>query len=476
MSSVLRLTLFAPFLLAACNGVPTAAVSHGSGGGGAASSSTTAASSSSSSSSSSAGSTGGAPGAEARFQYGGALDEEVMAVAVDARGRAVLAGTSASATVDYGAGPVAAAGGNLFLAAIARDGTPDVAVRFSTTVDVVTSLALAPDGGYLLTGSFSKPTAFGSHDIAPVGPTDAFVAKTDASGAPLWITTLGEPGAYTAGGQLAVGPGGEVLLATSLSAPSGTPILVAKLDPNGALLFEARPGSATSATDSAAVVSMAVDASGDAVVFGNCAGLSLGAPRDLDGPSAGGFGAGSFAAKLSGRDGSLVWSSVFEGGDVDCQWAGNVVLDGSGDAYVSGINCSSLYLWRLSAVDGSAVWSRHPSTSGFGALLARGPSGEVALLATLNGEAPTFEGRAAPTASYLARYDTAGALHGLWPIADLGDAISASQNGQYGQGAMAIGEGGEAAIVTSFFGTVTSPVGPLTSVGWGDVLLVLVDP
>jgi hypothetical protein len=390
-----------------------------------------------------------------------------MTIALDAAGRFVLAGNSVSPTVDFGAGPVAKGAGTLFVAVIARDGTPALARRYDSGVGAITDVAIAADGDILLTGTYNAPTSFGAA-LTPIGEEDAFVARLDPEGTPRWARTLGVAGVYTSGGRVAEDAHGDILAV----AGSYGPLLVAKFDAHGNPGFEVHLGDVSSDTLYAPVQSMVIDAHGDLLVTGAGSGsLPAGSEGTLVSVS------GAFAAKLSGVDGSALWATAVQGGDLEVIEGESIVVDASGDAFVSGTNFYVPYLARLSGADGSVVWSVQPASDNtMSAKLGLAPDGTLEVLASLTADT-TLGGEAAQAGSTLAAFnpETGAFLHAT-RVDELGTMIARTQNGFAGLGAMAIGKDGTVVIESSFFGPVTTGEGTFTSVGWGDVFVVVVDP
>ena len=62
----------------------------------------------------------------------------------------------------------------------------------------ISAMALTTDGGIAVAGTFAGTLRVGDRSLTSAGSTDAFVARFDAQGTPLWALRLGGPGADTA--------------------------------------------------------------------------------------------------------------------------------------------------------------------------------------------------------------------------------------------------------------------------------------
>jgi len=148
---------------------------------------------------------------------------------------------------------------------------------------------------------------------------DAFVAKLDKTGKLLWNTFLGGTGTDNGSG-IALGPDGGIFVAGTSDAPWGSPVrpygggtdaFIAKLDPDGKLVWNTFAGG--SGADQAAGV--AVDTDGSARLVGS-SNASWGTPESEYWSAS-----DAFAARFD-ADGALVW---------------NTFLGGLGEDYVKGI-------------------------------------------------------------------------------------------------------------------------------------------
>jgi hypothetical protein len=262
--------------------------------------------------------------------------DEGFGLAVDAVGNVYVAGYS---TATWGT-PVSAHHGSFdaFLAKLDSNGN----LVWNTFIggtgnEIATALAIDVAGNAYVTGYCNA--TFGSPLSAYSGGTyDAFVAKLDANGMPLWNTFVGG-GPDDRGNAIAVDLSGNVYLAGLSRGSWGTPVrsfsggpydaFAAKLDSSGALTWHTFLGSG--GTDHGYAV--AVDAAGNIYVVGFSS-ATWGSPvRAYSG------GAAAFAAKLD-ASGTLVWNTFLGGGNDS---GTGVAVDISGNVYVTG---SSQHTWE----------------------------------------------------------------------------------------------------------------------------------
>lgn len=233
--------------------------------------------------------------------FGDASAQTGVAVAVDGDGN-VFATGAFSGTVDFGGGGLTSAGStDAFLVKLSAEGNYVWSKRFGDASGQ-TGLALAVDasGGPILAGSFSGSVNFGGGALASAGSTDGFVAKLDSSGSHLWSRALGGTGTDSANG-VAVHGAGDVVVAGgfqasadlgggTLTSAGGTDLFLARYTAGGSWLTNAQAGDAAEQECRA----VAVDASGFAIPAGRFqGGIDLGGGTLL---SEGGHDA--FAAKL----------------------------------------------------------------------------------------------------------------------------------------------------------------------------------
>ena len=260
---------------------------------------------------------------------GSADQDEGFGLAVDAIGNVYVAGYS---TATWGS-PVSAHHGSFdaFLAKLDSNGN----LTWNTFIggsgdEIGTALAIDVAGNAYVTG-YSTATWGSPVNAFSGGIYDAFVAKLDSNGTPLWNTFVGG-GPDDRGHAIAVDVTGNVYLAGLSRASWGTPVrafsggdydaFAAKLDPSGNLTWNTFLGSG--GTDHGYAV--AVDVGGNVYVVG-FSNATWGSPvRAYSG------GAAAFAAKLD-SSGALTWNTFLGGGN-DSGTA--VAVDVSGNVYVGG--------------------------------------------------------------------------------------------------------------------------------------------
>ena len=223
-----------------------------------------------------------------RRQVGTAAIDEGEAVAIDAAGRVVVAGSTGGVVDAPGAG-----GSDVFVVVFDPDGTELWRTQFgSPAYDVPRDVAVGPDGLVVLVG-----TTQGALFTPNVGSTDAWVAKLDADGDPAWFRQYGTPAQDVAYG-VGVDVDGNVVVGGrtdgSLFGPSAgaSDAFVAKYTSSGAVVWDLQFG-----TDGGEIVqALAVDARGHTFATGYTSG-------DLDGGS---FGLGDLYVLELDPDGDEV--------------------------------------------------------------------------------------------------------------------------------------------------------------------------
>lgn len=220
-------------------------------------------------------------------------------------------------------------------------GTDDeAAVYFSGTV----AIAVDDFGNRYVTGSTRStdfPTTPGGKRTSS-GDVDIFVAKIAPGGTILYSTYLGGPCEDVAA-DIAVDPSGNAYVTGHVHggvclAPVSASALVAKLDPNGALVWAAGLGG--SLADTSTGQAIAVDAAGHAYVTGIASSSSHdfpttpGAFRIHDCADAWSAGGDGFVAKLSADGGALEYSTFLCG--TAHESPDGIAVDAAGSAYVVG--------------------------------------------------------------------------------------------------------------------------------------------
>src|SRR5579871_4992061 len=291
---------------------------------------------------------------------GGSSDDQALGIAVDASGNVYIAGDATSTNFPTTPGAVqTASGGSLggryedaFVAKLNPSGTSLLYSTFlgGSGADQGTSIAVDTSGNAYITGSTSStnfPTTPGALQTNYGGnPSDAFVAKVNATGTALIFSTYlgglnGGGGDY--GHGVAVDAAGNAYVTgdTDSSNFPTTPgalqrtlagtsnAFIAKLNPSGtALAYSTYLGG--SQDDSGYAI--AVDTSGNAYLTGLTSSSNFpttpGAVQTTNG------GSDAFVAKLNASGTALLYSTRFGGSNSD--YGSAIALDASGNAYITG--------------------------------------------------------------------------------------------------------------------------------------------
>ncbi len=214
------------------------------------------------------------------------------------------------------------------------------AKKFGAAGDQQTNaIARDPQNNALVTGRFAGSFTIGATTLTSAGGYDAFVAKLDSTGAPLWALRFGDAAIYQEGFDITSDAQGDVLVTgyfegtlniggVMLTSAGGTDAFLAKLDPSGAVLWARRFGGAGAQIGQA----LAVDLQGNIVLLAD--GFQT---MDFGGgvlTSAGNYD--MFVAKFDPA-GNYLWSKRYGGANADLgqsitvDSAGNVVLTGKSD-------------------------------------------------------------------------------------------------------------------------------------------------
>jgi hypothetical protein len=212
--------------------------------------------------------------------------------------------------------------------------------------DGIIRLARDGAGNLYVTGttrSADFPTTTGL-DRTLDGRADVFVTKLSPGGAVVYSTYLGGP-CEDYGRAIAVDGAGNAYVTGEVNGggdcPSTPGVLVAKLDPDGNLVWASRLGG--SLLDSSYGTGIAVDAEGHAYVTGVAITSDFptteGAYRRPACPNVYPFAGDGFVAKLSVDGSALVYSTLLCGQGDDSP--SGIAIDAAGNAYVAGSTASS---------------------------------------------------------------------------------------------------------------------------------------
>ncbi len=129
-------------------------------------------------------------------RLGGRPGDEPRALAIDGDGNAWVVGFFTAALGDERSGSalVSNGGADAFVVALTPDG--EVAARFAfggPLADNANAIAVDDRGRIIVAGTFQDELALGSHTLRSAGGRDAFVAAFDPDGTPRWAMRYGGP-------------------------------------------------------------------------------------------------------------------------------------------------------------------------------------------------------------------------------------------------------------------------------------------
>jgi hypothetical protein len=371
--------------------------------------------------------------------FGDPNGQYARAVAVDSSNNVVITGQF-EGTVNFGGGPLTAVGYDAYVAKYDRYGTHRWSKRFGDAGNQFgMAVALDAAGNIFVAGRVFTGIDLGGGMLRTNGGDDVFVAKLDPDGNHLWSKIFGGDGADRCD-RITVDAAGNVIVAGAFSAAAnfgGTQltsagmrdVFVAKLGPNGNVVFARRAGG--SGDDLA--YGAAADATGNVLVTGTFAGsLDFGGPQlTSDGES------DVFVAKLD-PGGQHVWSARFGGPGADeaqdvavNQTTGEVVLTGTftstvdfsgqGEAVMTSAGDRDIFVAKLDPAGAHLFSQRFGDAqdqlstefeTGARTSVALDASGNIVLSGTLFGAADFGGGTltsAGRTDIYLAKLDPTGA-------------------------------------------------------------------
>lgn len=304
---------------------------------------------------------------------GGLATELARDVAVDAQGRVAVVGYF-EGSVDFGDGAGTEANKiDAFASTYAADGALLWSVQFGGAgEDAVHAVAFDPAGNLVIAGLFTGTMRIGEIELEGAGSDDAFIAKLDPQGKPLWARALGGRDSDAAN-DLALDTDGSIFVTgsfmrempvdptTTLRSKGNEDVFLLALDADGTVLWSQSFGhryrdfGQRVAVDGAGNVVLLAEFM-DEVAFGGPALISEG-NRDVA------------VVKLTSTGGHL-WSMRFGspfneyalGLAVDP--AGNIALTGSFDNEIDfgggkllSAGESDIYVARLDP-DGAHLWSQ----------------------------------------------------------------------------------------------------------------------
>jgi len=288
---------------------------------------------------------------------------------------------------------------------------PDVAVYGTPEGEGGFGVAVDKSGNVLVTGFFDGSIDFGGGPLTSPNGRAIFVAKfSGVNGSHVWSKGYG---ASTGGGEpnaIAVDASGNVIVAGrftgtldfgggALTSSAAIDIFVAKLSGVDGSHLWSKVFLGSNTLDAPGV---AVDAAGNVLVSGGFHGTT-----DLGGgPLIGGGSVAIFVGKLSGADGSHLWSKAFGGMYNDAFSCHGIAVDASGNVIVTGrfwVDGGSttvtvdfgggpltigdaIFVAKFSGADGSHLWSKaFPGSFWYGSVVAVDALGNVIVTGAFTG-------------------------------------------------------------------------------------------
>lgn len=361
---------------------------------------------------------------------------QITAVSAGASGNVALAGTF-TGSVDLGAGELkSTATPNMLLAKLDTEGQHIWSGRTGGGDDIASGIALDRGGAALVAGTFNGFVDFGTAGELS-GASDVFLARFGAQGDPLWSRAIGSGSGGDSVNDIHVDRMGGTYLLGNASGDIDFglgPILPGQW----AQIYLAKLNNASGAVYSVGFTSndyctarrFAVDADGNAVIFGDFYGtVNLGG-----GPITANNGAGLFIVKLD-PNGHHVWSkgitakytpegfggassnsvAVTPGGEVIVTGNYSGVLDFVTDTIDAGQDYNAMFMLQYGA-DGSFRWAKSfvGDSSSYKQItgVAADANGDVHLAGVFSGSVDFGGGplSAANQSIFVARFDAAGKL------------------------------------------------------------------
>lgn len=317
-------------------------------------------------------------------------DAYITAIAADASGNLLIAGSSLTVTGTY-----------LSL----RSGA-DGSVIWETTIPTTQpELTFAPTGEIVMSGWFTGTPTWGGRVLRNGGATDFLVAKlSPADGSVIWISEFGgdrQDSAHSvsvaANGTIYVGGylfstsfmmGTTTLMNSATAVPVPSDAFVASLTPDGNVTWAKQYGIASGGEN---ITGVHADAQGDVLAVGSFAGgVSWGSSffytaadtdgvalrlRASDGATQWGRQFGTTGTDICyavdlGADGGMVVSGVYTG----TQSFGGMMFMGKGatDAFVARYSSGGAHMWSLGAGTSAAEWATQVSIDSQGAAVVVG--------------------------------------------------------------------------------------------------------
>ncbi|HVK64496.1 MAG TPA: hypothetical protein VM694_08480 [Polyangium sp.] len=297
-------------------------------------------------------------------------------IAIAPDGNIVIAGAFGG-TIDLGDGPLASTGSlDILLAKLTPKGEVVWAKRFGdAALQQANAVAVDKDGAIYVGGRVLGAVNFGNGVLTSAGTGDAFLAKFDADGGPVWSKLFGDTASQEVR-AIAVTKANQVIIAgnfagtislggAQLTSAGGNDIFLAKFDETGFHAASRRIGG-QGADECRAIALNASDQVFITGVFGTTLELIAGNVLTSKG------GLDVFAAQLSPTF-AAIWANAW--GDATTQQAFDVAIASNGDVFLTGafegkldffgqgiqtdgIGTRSLYVARIAGTGDSAVWAK----------------------------------------------------------------------------------------------------------------------
>ncbi len=268
--------------------------------------------------------------------FGGKGEDVSAGVFVDPTGNVFLGGYFED-TIDFGGAPLVSLGKeDAFLAKFDPSGNHVWSLRLGgDDIDAVGGIGTDAAGNLYIAGIFSKELTLGAFKATSKGSTDAFLARLDKDGAPVWVKTFGSTGSEIAR-SLVVSPTGDLTIAGILEGPvdfGGGPVankrqdgFAARFDKDGNHVWSRVLGG----PGSDALQALAAGPGGDVWLAGIYReGVDVGTGPL---PYAEGDKDNAWVVRL-GPDGATKWARGFSNPGDDA--ASNIAVDAAGNAAVT---------------------------------------------------------------------------------------------------------------------------------------------
>jgi hypothetical protein len=218
-----------------------------------------------------------------------------------------------------------------------------------TSTDQSNAIAVDPAGHAYITGSttsFNFPTTVGAYSTTYANSTDVFVTKFDPTGSSLFYSTFIGGNSSDSGNAIALDSGGDAFITGTTSSAnfpttngafqtvpnSFQNAFVTELNSTGsALVYSTFLGGSSNGTTGSGI---SVDSSGSAYVTGNTGSATFPTTNGAFQTTLANNSQDAFITKFNGSGTALVYSTYLGGNNIE--QATGIVVDSSGDAYVTG--------------------------------------------------------------------------------------------------------------------------------------------